>query len=487
MKKFLLSAAAVMVAATSFAGVDPYAYEVKNGIELKNRWLKSQALDAAVLAANPDAVAEYGQFQWEIDTQHGKARMAAIVGEEVLVSYCKNYADAEGEDAVDHAHILVYDLASGDFKRELVLTHEGTPITGLLCAVNLSVDSYGNAFVSGLSLDAVNTPFNFYTFDLETGVCTLQASLTIPAADADLEADALGKPRVDFPDVTGDITGVQSHAYIGTALGGTGKPLVALWYREQGAAADAWVGAYDVDGEKYALWVVPEEGITTFPAGGTNFGSSVGQFLFVEDETCSGDLFYVDPYQFAPMLYNKDAASLDGMNNAPADLQPEDNSANGICEFELAGQQYFAYVINQYTTGTKGGKCNIVSAPGYSFADMSLMWQFPAPDGMGTVSDGGQRIHCLLTTPVMKDENGKEGLYIVNFKCHNGLGVYSIAEEGWQDPNGEVIGGIEGITADDLNAPAEYYNLQGVKVANPENGLYIVKRGNKAVKQYVVK
>ena len=37
----------------------------------------------------------------------------------------------------------------------------------------------------------------------------------------------------------------------------------------------------------------------------------------------------------------------------------------------------------------------------------------------------------------------------------------------------------------DANAPVEYYNLQGVRVANPENGLYIKRQGNKAVKVLV--
>lgn len=35
----------------------------------------------------------------------------------------------------------------------------------------------------------------------------------------------------------------------------------------------------------------------------------------------------------------------------------------------------------------------------------------------------------------------------------------------------------------DENAPVEYYNLQGIRVANPENGLYIVKQGKKVTKQ----
>lgn len=42
--------------------------------------------------------------------------------------------------------------------------------------------------------------------------------------------------------------------------------------------------------------------------------------------------------------------------------------------------------------------------------------------------------------------------------------------------------GVEGISVD--NAPAVYYNLQGVQVANPANGqIYIVKRGNKVTKE----
>ena len=37
----------------------------------------------------------------------------------------------------------------------------------------------------------------------------------------------------------------------------------------------------------------------------------------------------------------------------------------------------------------------------------------------------------------------------------------------------------------DTNAPVEYYNLQGVRVANPEAGLYIKRQGNTATKVFV--
>ena len=54
----------------------------------------------------------------------------------------------------------------------------------------------------------------------------------------------------------------------------------------------------------------------------------------------------------------------------------------------------------------------------------------------------------------------------------------------WQ---AEGSAGINDIVVDETEAtgPAVYYNLQGVEVAYPENGIYIVLRGNKVTKEIV--
>lgn len=53
-------------------------------------------------------------------------------------------------------------------------------------------------------------------------------------------------------------------------------------------------------------------------------------------------------------------------------------------------------------------------------------------------------------------------------------------------PVEDVNTGINSIvTEEDVNAPVEYYNLQGVRVANPESGLYIRRQGNKVTKVLV--
>lgn len=45
--------------------------------------------------------------------------------------------------------------------------------------------------------------------------------------------------------------------------------------------------------------------------------------------------------------------------------------------------------------------------------------------------------------------------------------------------------GVSNIASDDENAPVEYYNLQGIRVANPENGVFIVKQGKKVSKTVI--
>lgn len=46
----------------------------------------------------------------------------------------------------------------------------------------------------------------------------------------------------------------------------------------------------------------------------------------------------------------------------------------------------------------------------------------------------------------------------------------------------KVSSGVEDVMAEDADAPAEWFNLQGIRVANPENGIYIRRQGSKVEK-----
>lgn len=52
---------------------------------------------------------------------------------------------------------------------------------------------------------------------------------------------------------------------------------------------------------------------------------------------------------------------------------------------------------------------------------------------------------------------------------------------GFSVKGGNVVG-VDELETDDATAPVEYYNLQGMKVANPEKGIFIKKQGKKVTK-----
>ena len=52
-------------------------------------------------------------------------------------------------------------------------------------------------------------------------------------------------------------------------------------------------------------------------------------------------------------------------------------------------------------------------------------------------------------------------------------------------PKGSGVDSIEEEEAIDFNAPVEYYNLNGVRVENPDKGIYIIKQGNKVSKAVI--
>lgn len=72
------------------------------------------------------------------------------------------------------------------------------------------------------------------------------------------------------------------------------------------------------------------------------------------------------------------------------------------------------------------------------------------------------------------------------FAYIQGLGWAAYQENGKVTIDEELFAGsgVASIAAEE-NAPVEYYNLQGIRVANPENGLYIIKQGAKTSKVLV--
>lgn len=81
-------------------------------------------------------------------------------------------------------------------------------------------------------------------------------------------------------------------------------------------------------------------------------------------------------------------------------------------------------------------------------------------------------------TFVVSDEDD-EDLYARSAETPAGEweNIYMVEYTQWSN-----LSGISDITAEDTDAPAEYFNLQGIRVTNPANGLYIRRQGRKAEK-----
>ena len=98
------------------------------------------------------------------------------------------------------------------------------------------------------------------------------------------------------------------------------------------------------------------------------------------------------------------------------------------------------------------------------------------------------RIYSLNTnTPICEDETVFEN--VNKNKCtlyvpDKSTEIYSTTYVWWDFAKitGKDFSGVEETLVDENSKPAEYYNLQGVKVDNPENGIFIKKQGSRTTK-----
>lgn len=123
--------------------------------------------------------------------------------------------------------------------------------------------------------------------------------------------------------------------------------------------------------------------------------------------------------------------------------------------------------------GTEGvtSKTNIVVAPTADCTDINLCIPVQLPTG--AVRDALN----LVDNPT--NIKGEVTVYGNILKYFSVPGVKNTSDYKL------VSASVDGIAIEENNAPVEYFNLQGVRVDNPANGLYIMRQGNKATKVLV--
>lgn len=153
-------------------------------------------------------------------------------------------------------------------------------------------------------------------------------------------------------------------------------------------------------------------------------------------------------------------------------------------------------VYSVYITPLGNGKCNFL------LPDFALDLDGSGPVNMGDITVE----NCTMTSNADGSTTytgTKNGLSLLD-----GDIIADVTLNGTEDKNGNLVmnipvlwegieinvdfngaklaSGVADAIVSDVNAPVEYYNLQGIRVDNPANGVYIMRQGNN-VKKVLVK
>ena len=141
-------------------------------------------------------------------------------------------------------------------------------------------------------------------------------------------------------------------------------------------------------------------------------------------------------------------------------------SVEGFDWFQLYDKSYFIMpMTSDGTTGTRGSIFGIFNGEGA----LEACWSEGEKTGLGAA------MGSFIAVP-----NTENSVHIYHFVPGTVAEKFLFAVE---------MTGVENIETEivdeNVDAPARYFNLQGVEVANPSNGIYIKLQGNRSSKVYV--
>lgn len=467
MKKSLLLASAAILAFSASAEKDPATYAPVDGYKLVSISMNRNMPDAN------HAIGTFETLQGVAFPSLNYVRTATVLDGKVYVA---SSGSGSGEGQMD-CSVAIFNAYTGDYEKTIQLTKGGQQYSGLLAANCIGHDDFGHIYVIGyrgtLWVEGADgghaNMITVHLLNTETGELT-------EAFQVGLEAEDRGySGRVDNYDIIGDITRKDARCVIMCGIAQGAGNYVAGWYAEQGT--DEFLPHFD--GQYYTVLELDSESL--YPnIDNFNGGTSV---TIVPDDEFSGELFYVDDMNCTPALFNAEGSlqeNFAGVSN-PAEegairVVPKTNPA-GCCDFILNGEYFFAYSIEEYES-PDCNRANIakLGANG-EFAGMTRLFTIPV-DGLGQGDNAkggpGSRLH-RLEAEVVTDANGVDGAYVFTFKAGSGFAYYLFAPEAFN-------AGIEEATVADANAPVEFFNLQGIRVANPENGIFIRRQGANVTK-----
>ena len=280
------------------------------------------------------------------------------------------------------------------------------------------------------------------------------ATVTVDLSEA-VPANALTK------DTDAAVVYTSSNVEVATVDAATGEvTLVAAGTTTIKAATEA-TETYEAGEATYTLTVTDKADIVYENDGKTD--ASGFTFEVVEGE---------NPWQFSDFGMTGNAFKITGKTADAYAVSPVFDLTNRIKPISIT--QTFAY---NFITVAQVPEYFTIAVREEGATEWTVLTAAPAPEAMNK---------WTYVDDYAIDLGAYEGKKIQ-------IGYHYVADGtvcgGWQIKNflvkGKKSSAVSDITVEDSDAPVVYYNMQGVRVANPANGLYIRVQGKKATKVLV--
>ncbi len=379
---------------------------------------------AAVLAcsANAQSLKEITKFDTQVAEWAANVRNAEIVGDKLAVANmstnCVELYDMKGNLQKS------YDILDFNTTNEIGIHGEdslGNPtFNAYKIGRAIAVDAAGNIVVN-LNFPNAASANEFVVIDPEGAMTHVSCEVPSPATAT----------RADFISAAGD---VLTNGFI--AVAPTTQANVIVY--------NIFEGEQDKD---YSYLV-------TSPVALTNETKIAFPDKTVEDDADKAPEFYVYHRGYA----NKKLLRTNDTKNELVDVENVGNGgagSTGLAAFTIDGVKYA-----------------VLPAPNAAGSRTTALAIYDVEKGEKVAGTEGPLQVDKYAEDFSAVVNANGTAYISQLVQGTCLVVYEFTPAG--------SSAIEEIAAD--NAPVEYYNLQGVKVANPENGVFVKKQGAKAVK-----
>ena len=419
-KSLLLLIACVMAAFSAHAITDKQNYPVVNGLKITNQWILDRV--------------HAGDAYTNLDICNQRARTATMDQGIIYVSRSEEKLVIEGNDSIMQSVIHRFSAADGRQLEDLPLTLDGAPYGKFLGVASIGKDSFHHIWVAPMTSTAQQY-VPVYMVDTETGELTLIVEMD--------KGDAL--QRTDYLDVIGDLTLEQAECNIMTVAGSTADPGFPTLYRMHADQGGEWEGGFDGDSYMDVVYFYPE----------TKTGFSLAPVIKMiegpdEESRYSGEMFYIDCFDTAPVIYSFDGSVVESFENVDPELLPK-AAPNGCMEFHIDGRDFLVYAIADMNGDGYGCQANICElGDGQSLEGMKKYWQIPA-DSLGKINDSGLRVHSFAVE-YGTDSKGNEEVTLMTFKAYNGLAVYKITlDDGSQEAQLGDVNGDGNVNISDIN------------------------------------